>query len=172
MTTADAPSDRPPFSAPPAVYPVVVLLYLAQGSIPALLLMVCGSVLQPPRDLLGGQLLLYVLVVGGWLVALIVGLRNGRLWAVRAVRWTAGLLGLSTIAGLGVSLLLTLGAAGDGGRETMLLGRFGLGGFVICLLVLVVLWRRLGRVKWLDPQARPDQWEPPARRMKTPATKR
>lgn len=170
--TADAPSDRPPFSAPPAVYPVVVLLYLAQGSIPALLLMVCGSLFQPPRELLGGQLLPYALVVGGWLIALIVGLRNGRLWAVRAVRWTAGLLGLSAFAGLGVSLLLTLGAAGDGGRDAILLGRFGLGAFFICLLVLAVLWRRLRRVRWLDPHAGPDQWERAARRVTAAASKR
>ena len=164
MTAATAPADRPALSMPKGAINALIYLYLLLGSVPALGLSVLEPLLRTDRDLLSEHLLAYVLVIGGWLLALLFVVRSGRRIGLRLFRGTALLLAAVLAAGIVASVLVTAGMVGDASRHARLSGEFAMVGFLVCAPVLLLLLLSLKRVRWLDPASSPDEWEPPARR--------
>lgn len=164
MSTVSQSTDRPPLSMPKAAITVLIYLYLLLGSVPAISLMLLGPILRSPTDLLDAHFILYVAVVGGWLLALLFIVRSGRVVGLRLFRGTAWLLTALVALGLVGAVLLSIGQLGNGTRTVRLTGQFGVIGLAICSAFLWRLLRGLTQVRWLDPKSTPNEWEPPARR--------
>lgn len=156
--------NRPPLSMPKAAINALLYVYLLIGSIPAILLMVLPQLLHSNRDFLNDYFLVYLLIVGGWLLTLLFVVRSGRLIGLHLFRSTAFLLTAMLLIGLAAAALVAFGIAGDGTHDARLGGQFGVGAFLICTPVLWLLLRALKRVRWLDPTSAPEEWEPPVKR--------
>jgi hypothetical protein len=160
---AGSPQDRPPLSIPRAGLPAIGLIYLFWGSIPPLTAMTIDGVRGRPDEPLIGHFVLVVALAAVPLVAVLLGLRNGRVWALRLLKALAAIAAVLLAADALGALALCFGVAGAG-REAGLDGQFLLEACVLLAIVGWFLFRTLGRVRWLHPGSAPGEWEPPPRR--------
>jgi hypothetical protein len=107
---------------PKAAINALLFLYLLIGSIPAILLMVLPPLLHSNRDFLNDYFLVYLLIVGGWLLMLLFVVRSGRLIGLHLFRSTAFLLTAMLLVELAAAALVAIGMAGDGTHDARLGG--------------------------------------------------
>lgn len=92
------------------------------------------------------------------------GLRAGKLWAVRMFNWSSWAMIIYYPFDLAVALYLFFGEAPS--AQDPLAPGLGVVLFFFCALEPIgffFLFRGLRRVRWLDPASLPHEWEPPAR---------
>jgi hypothetical protein len=149
----EQPCNRPP-GAPAAVGVAAGAFFLAVGGT-LIELYSCAA------DLAGFDFADYALVEIAVCFSLMVvvglGLRTGKLWAVKVFRRTTHAAVLLCPAAIACAVWLTVGKAP---RDTALIG------FVVALALFqipsfIVIYRTLARVRWLDPESLPSEWEPP-----------
>jgi hypothetical protein len=87
------------------------------------------------------------------------GCRSGKLWAVLLFRWSTHAAACLFVA---ISVCAVWSALGNPPRDPALAFVFSLLA-VIQIPAFIVIYRKFARVRWLDPQSLPSEWEPPAR---------
>ena len=158
----DRPQDRPELSAPRGAAIAALILYVFWGM--ALSVAYFAFVnLTIGGDPGGFPVLALIVVVAAPYVALALGIRWGRRWAMwvfRILTW----LGIGALAiSLAIGIALIAGLV-PGLREQVIDAQFTV---VASLLLTPVGWwlqRRSRTVRWLDPSSRPSEWEPPVNR--------
>lgn len=161
-----APRNRPPLSVPKKAINVVIAIAMVLPFVLSNILGLVDLMIGSRISLLDQHLLLFIAAVGGWVLVLLFVVRSGRVIGLHLLRGTAALDGFCFLAGLVMAGALTFGFAADGSRHARLTGEFGI---IMSAVVLPFLWfglRGLRRVRWLDPQSSPEEWEPPVRQSK------
>ena len=153
------PRDRPALSAPKNAALAAVGLYLFWGYAPVLLMLAVGNAVRG-GDPWNVPLLPAIILTTTTTTIMFLGVRNGRVWAIRLLRGLFWLAVASTAGSAGVAALVATSAGGGGLHDNVANAHFTL----IQMIVLVPLgwWlsRLIRHTRWLDPTSSPGEWEP------------
>ena len=104
-------------------------------------------------------------VIGvAFMIPEVLGLRAGKLWAVRLFNWSAWAMLISYPILLAAAFYLFFGERPS--AQDPLAPDLAITQFIVSALEPIgffFLFRGLRRVRWLDPASLPHEWEPPAR---------
>jgi hypothetical protein len=115
----------------------------------------------------------YILI--GWITASVVlllpiiGMGQGKLWAVRAFRFGAYAALICYLPILAAAFYLFFGEAPR--LQDPMAPDMAVIQFIFCALepiAFFILFRALRRVRWLDPNSLPHEWEPPSAPIRYP----
>jgi hypothetical protein len=159
MNMQQQPGDRPR-GAPRAAVSALVAWYLVIGLtiveiaefLPILLGVEHGSFLLPG-----------IVVASAFILSAIIGIGQGKLWAVRLFRWSVYAAAGCYLPILAMALYAFLGAGPrqlDPTAPDMAIVQFIFS--ALEPIGFVILFRALAKVRWLDPTSLPREWEPSA----------
>jgi hypothetical protein len=150
-----------PRGLPRAAVPAFVSLYLLLGAVPAIVTMMAGYFMGSATDPLMNNFLIYLGVISVLMLTTIIGLSRGDLWGIRLFRLLAWCLLAMVIVGVIAAALLAAGMIGKGLIGARGTGEFGLVALVAACAPAWIMLHGLWHVSWLNPNSRPDEWEPP-----------
>ena len=150
--------NRPFLSFPGKALTPLVLFYLFWGWTPANAVSSFGN-LFGNDELIGSHFLAIVSVTAIPALLVIFGLRHGSVRGIRLL-WVLSYLGAALLVfDAAIGMLMTGGMIG-GTSHDQLAGEFILMATAVLAVLCFFLLRTMKRVRWLDPNSTPDEWEP------------
>lgn len=168
-TSSDGPSipqDRPALSLPRAGAAALVGYYILWGLAPVMLFLNIQNV-AAGGDPASAPVLLMVPIIAGPALMVVLGIRWGKIWALKLLRLLSWLGVAAVAAGTAISALVLAGfPGGEGQRDKVINAQFT---FIELIFFVPLGWwllRKIYTVRWLDPKSLPSEWEPPLNRFR------